>query len=104
VILSTWPITIMPFLATSDLSASVTWASGSLVATLARRSRGDRVVGACRSAAGAMAAMRRRAGRSVEIRDALIAGIVSGRKATLATGNRNHFEGCDIRIVDPWSS
>jgi toxin FitB len=54
--------------------------------------------------AGAMAAMRRRAGRSVEIRDALIAGIVSARKATLATGNRKHFEGFDIRIVDPWST
>jgi predicted nucleic acid-binding protein len=56
------------------------------------------------TAAGAMAAMRRRAGRSVEIRDALIAGIVSARKATLATGNRKHFEGLDIRIVDPWST
>jgi toxin FitB len=54
--------------------------------------------------AGATAAMRRRAGRSVEIRDALIAGIVSARKATLATGNRKHFEGFDIRIVDPWST
>jgi toxin FitB len=51
-----------------------------------------------------MAAMRRRAGRSVEIRDALIAGIVSARKATLATGNRRHFEGFEIRLVDPWSS
>ncbi|MBI4885781.1 MAG: type II toxin-antitoxin system VapC family toxin [Acidobacteria bacterium] len=56
------------------------------------------------SAAGAMAAMRRRAGRSVEIRDALIAGIVSARKATLATGNRRHFDAFEIRIVDPWSS
>jgi predicted nucleic acid-binding protein len=55
------------------------------------------------SAAGLMAAMRRRAGRSVEIRDALIAGIVSARKATLATGNRRHFEGFEIRLVDPWS-
>ena len=54
--------------------------------------------------AGTMAAMRRRAGRSVEIRDALIAGIVSARKASLATGNRKHFEGFDLRIIDPWSS
>jgi predicted nucleic acid-binding protein len=55
------------------------------------------------SAAGVLAAMRRRAGRSVEIRDALIAGIVSARKGTLATGNRRHFEAFEIRLVDPWS-
>ncbi len=56
------------------------------------------------SAAAVMAAMRRRAGRSVEMRDAFVAGIVSARKATLATGNRRHFEGFEIRLVDPWSS
>ena len=55
------------------------------------------------SAAGVMAARRRQAGRSVEIRDALIAGIVTARKATLATGNRRHFEGFEIRLIDPWS-
>jgi predicted nucleic acid-binding protein len=55
------------------------------------------------SAAVVMAAMRRRAGRSVEIRDAWVAGIVSARKATLATGNRRHFGGFEIRLVDPWS-
>lgn len=54
--------------------------------------------------AGIMAAKRRRAGRPVEIRDALIAGIVSARKASLATGNRKHFEGFDLPIIDPWST
>lgn len=55
-------------------------------------------------AAGIMAAKRRRAGRPVEVRDALIAGIVLARKASLATGNRKHFEGFDLQIIDPWST
>jgi hypothetical protein len=54
--------------------------------------------------AGVMAAERRRAGRAVEIRDVLIAGIVSARKASLATGNGRHFEGLGLRIVDPWTA
>jgi hypothetical protein len=55
-------------------------------------------------AAGLMAAKLRRAGRSVEIRDTLIAGIVAARKATLATRNTRHFEGIDLKLVDPWSA
>jgi hypothetical protein len=54
--------------------------------------------------AGVMADERRRAGRAVEIRDVLIAGIVSARKASLATGNGRHFEGLGLRIVDPWTA
>lgn len=54
--------------------------------------------------AGAIAARQRRTGRPVEIRDALIAGIVSARKASLATRNGKHFEGIDVPIVDPWSA
>jgi predicted nucleic acid-binding protein len=54
-------------------------------------------------AAGRIAAERRRAGRSVEIRDVQIAGIVNARKATLATCNTRHFEGCGLVLVDPWS-
>jgi predicted nucleic acid-binding protein len=54
-------------------------------------------------AAGRIAAERRRVGRTVEIRDVQIAGIVSARKATLATGNTRHFEGCGLVLVDPWS-
>jgi len=53
--------------------------------------------------AGAMAARRRRAGRAVEIRDVLIAGIVAARKASLATRNTKHFDGLDLRLIDPWS-
>ena len=54
--------------------------------------------------AGAMAAKKRRAGRPVEIRDALIAGIVAARKAALATHNTRHFEGLDLPLIDPWSA
>jgi predicted nucleic acid-binding protein len=54
-------------------------------------------------AAGRIAAERRRAGRTVEIRDIQIAGIVNVRKATLATRNTRHFEGCGLVLVDPWS-
>jgi len=58
---------------------------------------------AAAQAAGRIAAERRRAGRSVEIRDLQIAGIVNVRKATLATRNTRHFEGCGLVLVDPWS-
>ena len=54
-------------------------------------------------AAGRIAAERCRAGRTVEIRDTQIAGIVNARKATLATGNTRHFEGCGLMLVNPWS-
>jgi len=54
-------------------------------------------------AAGRIAAERRRVGRIVEIRDVQIAGIVKARKATLATRNLRHFEGCGLALVDPWS-
>jgi toxin FitB len=53
-------------------------------------------------AAGRIAAERRRAGRSVEVRDVQIAGITKARKATLATRNVRHFEGCDVTLVNPW--
>ena len=54
--------------------------------------------------AAAMAAKKRRADRPVEIRDALIAGIVAARKASLATHNTKHFEGLDLALIDPWST
>jgi toxin FitB len=53
-------------------------------------------------AAGHIAAERRRAGRTVEIRDVQIAGIVNVRKATLATRNTRHFEDCGLALVNPW--
>lgn len=58
---------------------------------------------AAAQAAGLIAAERRRAGRTVEVRDIQIAGIVKARKATLATRNVRHFEECGLVLVDPWA-
>jgi predicted nucleic acid-binding protein len=58
---------------------------------------------AAAQASGRIAAERRHAGRTVEIRDVQIAGIVNARKASLATRNTRHFEGCGLALVDPWS-
>jgi toxin FitB len=46
----------------------------------------------------------RRDGRSIEIRDAQIAGIVTARRATLATRNTRHFADLDIALLDPWAA
>jgi len=55
-------------------------------------------------AAARLAADRRRAGRSVDLRDTLIAGIAHARRATIATRNTRHFEGLDVPVVDPWTA
>ena len=52
--------------------------------------------------AGQLAAERQRAGRVVDLRDTLIAGIALARRATIATRNTRHFEGLEIPVVDPW--
>lgn len=59
---------------------------------------------AAAQAAGRIAAERRRTGRSLEIRDLQIAGIVRARKATIATRNVRHFEGLDLPLINPWSA
>ena len=51
-----------------------------------------------------LAADRQRAGRVVDLRDTLIAGIALARRATIATRNTRHFEGLDVSVVDPWHS
>jgi predicted nucleic acid-binding protein len=56
------------------------------------------------SAAGELAAERQRAGRVVDLRDTLIAGIAQARRATIATRNTRHFEGLDVPVVNPWHS
>lgn len=53
--------------------------------------------------AGRIAAERRRAGRSLEIRDIQIAAIGVARKAAIATRNVRHFEGLSLTLIDPWS-
>jgi len=52
--------------------------------------------------AAQLAADRQRAGRIVDLRDTLIAGIAQARRATIATRNTRHFDGLDVPIVDPW--
>jgi predicted nucleic acid-binding protein len=54
--------------------------------------------------AAQLAAERQRWGRTVDLRDTLIAGIAQARRATIATRNARHFEGLDVPVVDPWHS
>ena len=52
--------------------------------------------------AAQLPADRQRAGRVVDLRDTLIAGIAQAVRATIATRNTRHFEGFDVPIFDPW--
>jgi predicted nucleic acid-binding protein len=52
--------------------------------------------------AAALMSRRRRAGRPVESRDTMIAGIALSQRATLATRNLRHFADLDVPVVDPW--
>jgi predicted nucleic acid-binding protein len=54
------------------------------------------------AAAASCAAACRAAGKSVDFRDVEIAGIVSVRRATLATRNVRHFTGLGITLANPW--
>ena len=54
-------------------------------------------------AAGVIAADLQRSGQTVEIRDVQIAGIARSRRATVATGNRRHFDPTGVDVVDPWA-
>jgi len=51
-----------------------------------------------------IAAARRTAGRPICHFDAQIAAIASVTGATIATRNVPDFEGCGVKIVDPWRS
>jgi hypothetical protein len=53
-------------------------------------------------AAATFAAARRAAGRSVDVRDTLIAGIAVARRGSIATRNIKHFEDAGIPILNPW--
>jgi toxin FitB len=53
--------------------------------------------------AAALTAERRKAGRPVDMRDTLIAGITIARRAALATRNTRHFSDLKVPIVDPWN-
>lgn len=47
-------------------------------------------------------AVRQRAGRPVDLRDTMIAGIVLTSGAALATRNTRHFADLSIALVNPW--
>ena len=55
------------------------------------------------NAAASISASQRLAGRSKEVRDTLIAGIVISRDADLATRNVRHFQDIGIRVINPWA-
>jgi hypothetical protein len=48
-------------------------------------------------------AIRQKAGRPVELRDTMIAGIALASRATLATRNVRHFADLALPLVDPWA-
>ena len=51
-----------------------------------------------------LAAGRRKLGRPIEFFDAQIAAIARVHEATLATRNTDDFEGCGIKLVNPWKA
>ena len=53
-------------------------------------------------AAAALAAERKRTGRTTDLRDTMIAGIVLASHATLATRNVKHFDDIAKSVVNPW--
>lgn len=55
------------------------------------------------TAAAALAAARRAAGRPVDLRDTQIAGIAVARRATIATRNLRHFADLQVPAIDPWA-
>jgi toxin FitB len=54
--------------------------------------------------AAILSAARQRSGRSVELRDTMIAGIALAQRATLATRNVRHFDDLTVPVVDPWQA
>jgi predicted nucleic acid-binding protein len=54
--------------------------------------------------AASLMASRKIAGRPIDLRDTMIAGIALAQRATLATRNVRHFADVDAVVVDPWNS
>lgn len=54
--------------------------------------------------AGDLAARREAAGRTVDVRDTLIAGIALARRASVATRNVRHYADLGTGVINPWST
>lgn len=54
--------------------------------------------------AAALMARRQRAGRPIDLRDAMIAGIALSQNAMLATRNVRHFAESGLTVLNPWES
>jgi predicted nucleic acid-binding protein len=66
----------------------------------------DRILPFDRAAASAyatIAAARRASGRPISQFDCQIAAIARARAATVATRNTKDYEGCGIKLIDPWT-
>jgi predicted nucleic acid-binding protein len=61
------------------------------------------VDGAAAEAAAKLAGRRGAAGRVVDFRDTLIAGIAVSQRAEIATRNLRHFADLGTRVIDPWA-
>ena len=69
------------------------------------RAYGERILALDRSAAEWAARFRadaRRAGRVLDLGDALIAGTARANDLAIATRNVRDFEGLDVEVVNPW--
>jgi toxin FitB len=53
--------------------------------------------------AAVLAAERRKAGRTIDDRDTMIAGIALANHATLATRNTRHFSDLPVQVINPWA-
>lgn len=54
--------------------------------------------------AASLMARRHLAGRPRDLRDTMIAGIVTANRALLATRNVRHFDDLSVQVVNPWQA
>lgn len=52
---------------------------------------------------GRLVARRRRAGRPIGVMDALLAATASAHDLAVVTRNTSDFQGCGVRLVNPWT-
>jgi predicted nucleic acid-binding protein len=84
------------------------------IAMIVASSRGPRPLAQHRSsscatipaaeAAAELAAGRQRQGKTVDMRETQIAGIVMARRAEFATRNVKHFSDLNVAVINPWDA